>query len=66
MNRSNHVGLRLWKILRTIGGTAAVPKRGLTIRRDFVAIFDHVVFDKPGMNILAEMLGNFVQFLIGN
>ena len=43
-----------------------MPKKGLTIRRDLVAIFDHVIFDEPDMTILAEMLGNFVQFLIGN
>ena len=43
-----------------------MPKKGLIIRRDHVAIFDHVIFDEPGMTILAEILGNFVQVLIGN
>ena len=55
---------RLWEILRTLGWTADVPKKGLTIRRNLVAIFYHVIFDEPGMTILDEGLGNVVQFLI--
>jgi len=43
-----------------------VPKKGLTIRRDLVAIFDHVIFDESGTTILAEVLGIFFQLLIGD